>query len=232
MVVKKTWNELLTETNGITGIIDTTVINLGKDVDTSFNTKYEKGHTNLEGLLRDIKDYFLTSSDNNVWKELNIFMSSYKLKDFRFCRVIRDNLIKYLIFINKMINDEGIKRRMSTSRSFSNGTSSESEDKNYFSETPQATLDNFETAIIKYASNLGKNDVTSTTRQNGSNTENVNSANWEEEFKNLEFAFYNDLADYITRIPDMLYNNFCLDSRPCTEIRKASREAIKDLFNL
>ena len=230
-VVKKTWKELTTNLSSVISALFTEASTLAGDVDTAFNTKYNTTLNSVSNALEMIRDDFLSPA-TTIWADMTIYMSSFKENDKRFIKVISDNLNKYLLFIKKMITDEGIKRDMIISRNYSNGTHSDGTDKNYFSETPQAELENFEDAIIRYASNLGKNNSSTDTRQNGSSGETTKSVNWDEQFKNLEFAFRNELVDYITRIPDMIYMNYCLDSRPFTEIRKEWYKHLKSLYNL
>ena len=228
--IKKTWKELMTNQPSTLTAFFTATETLASQVDSAFNTKYGFS-TNVSGALSAIKTDFLNST-NSVWDEMPIYMSSFKWNDRRFILDLQDRLQKYLGFIKKMITDEGLKRRMIINRSYSNGTHSTGTDKNYFSETPQAELDNFENALIRYASNLGKNTNDTQTNQNGSSGETTTSTNWDEEFKNLEFAFYNDLVDFITRLPDMIYQNYCLDQRPFTEVRRDWWKHLKDLRDI
>lgn len=228
MVIKKTWNEMLTENQAISTFITTDIENLATGLDSAFNTKYGV-QTKVKSVLDAIKEDYLTA--DGVWEDLPIYLSDYKLKDRRVCLQIQDNLIRYLRFLTKMVTDEGIGRIMSLNRNFTNTTSSSSTDNNLYSETPQIELNNFEDAI-KYASNVAKNTGSSTTQQGGGSGETSKSTNWEEGKKNLDFAFYNEIVDYIIAIPNMLYNYFALDSRPITELLCARRRAIRNLFNL
>lgn len=232
-VVKKTWNELMTENSSIEDIITSDVITLSQNLDTEFNTKYGI-KTRVEDCIKLVsQDYLLTvdNGGNGLWEDLPIYMSSYKVKDRRMCIQISDNLIRYLRFLIKMIADEGLQRKMVVSRNFNNLNTSHNTDKNVYSETPQLQLQTFEEAI-NYASNVSRSDNEGGSTQSGLSGETATNVNWDEALKNLQFAFYNDIIDYIISIPSELYNYFSLDSRPITELVCARRKALHNLFNL
>lgn len=224
-VVKKTWDELLQKNNKMTNLFDN-MSTLATAVDTAFNTKYNAS-THVADVLSDIKTDYLTVG-SGLWKELEIFMSSFKEEDKRPYRTIQDKLTRYLVFFAKMITDDGLARSLITQRNFANNNHSGSTDKNYYSETPQIELSNFEEGI-KYASNLGKNESIMNSSQSGASGETVKSKSWDEELKNLRFAFYNDLVDFIVDLPNTLYNYYALDSRPAMSLIKASYDYRKNL---
>lgn len=234
MTIKKTWDELLTENNEIVDVIDSGIIALGTALDSAFNTKYGTS-TEVANALSCIKyDYLSLSTSEDargLWSDLPIWLSSYKLKDRRPTIKIHDNLIRYLKFLIKMTTDEGIQRKMVVARNFTNNNSSSNTDKNVYSETPQLSLQTFEDAI-EYASNVSRNENTGSSSQSGSSGETSTNVNWEEALKNLQFAFYNEIVDYIISIPFELYNYYSLDSRPITELVKARKEALYNLFQL
>lgn len=229
-VVKMTWNDLVTST-GIQYLIDNTITGLGDNLDSAFETKYGT-RTNIASLLASINTQYLKPTPQvgspNLWEDLPIYLSSYKVKDSRALSTIKDKLIRYLKFFTKMITDDGITRNLVTSRNFANNNSSTTVDKNLYSETPQIQLDNFENAI-KYASNVARNDSNVTGAQSGASGETVTSKSWDEQMKNLRFAFYNDLAEFIADIPNILYNYYSLDSYPVPALVKARRDYYKNL---
>ena len=225
---------MLQEENEIATIIDSDIITLGTALDTAFNTKYSVS-TKVATALTDVSnDYLKPSNSENargLWEDLPIFLSSYKLKDRRPSIQIKDNLIRYMKFLAKMIADEGLQRKMVVSRNFNNTNTSHNTDKNVYSETPQLELQDFEEAI-QYASNVSRNDNEGGSTQAGLSGETATNVNWEESLKNLQFAFYNEIIDYIVAIPSELYNYYSLDSRPITELVKARREALYNLYRL
>ena len=225
---------MLQEENEITAIIDSDIISLGSALDSAFETKYGTS-TKVAIALTDISNDYLKPSNSpnarGLWEDLPIYLSSFKLKDRRVCLQIKDNLIRYLKFLLKMTNDEGLQRKMVVSRNFANNNSSSNTDKNVYSETPSIELQDFEEAI-KYASNVSRNDNTGSSSQSGASGETATNVNWEEALKNLQFAFYNEIVDYIISIPSELYNYYSLDSRPITELVKARREALYNLYSL
>lgn len=233
-VIKKTWDEMLTENNDIVSIIDSDIISLGSSLDSAFNTKYGIS-TKVATALTDISNDYLKPSDSpnarGLWEDLPIYLSSYKLKDRRACIKIKDNLIRYLRFLTKMVTDEGLQRKMVVARNFANNNTSSNTDKNVYSETPQLELQDFEDAIA-YASNVSRNENSGSSSQSGASGETATNVNWEESLKNLQFAFYNEIVDYIVSLPSELYNYYSLDSKPITELVKARREALYNLFSL
>ncbi len=220
---------MLSQDNNLTQIIDNDLLTLAENMDTAFSTKYGQS-TQIKNALTCIKNDYLTPN-TNLWADMDIFLSSFKLKDKRICIAIKDNLIRYIRFLTKMITDEGLSRSMSIDRGFTNSLSSGTQDKNYYSETPSMQLDNFEEAI-KYASNLSKNEGTTNTSQNGTSYERNNAKTWDEARKNLEYAFYNDLMQYIIKIPNELYMYYALDGRPVPELMKSMYDYMKTVINL
>lgn len=215
--------------NNLTNIIDSGLETYAQELDALFLEKYSVT-TQVKDSLLATKSYLLNNS-NNLWSDLPIFISSFKVKDQRPAKSIKDKLIRYMSFFTKMLTDDGIARSLVTSRNFSNRNNSSTTDKNYYSETPQIELTNFEEGI-KYASNLGKNESTLSSGQAGTSGETVTSKSWDEELKNLRFTFYNDLVDFIVDIPNVLYNYYSLDSRPALEIQKARFDYYKQIFEL
>ena len=230
MVVKKKWNELVTQ-NSLSSIIDTNTIALGTTLDSEMNTKYGT-FSNIEDLLKHIKNDFLTSSSNGVWYELPIYMSSFKEKDKRVLYGLNDRLNKYIRFFTKMLVDDGLARQMSIDRGFDNHSGESDTNKRYDSETPSEEIDNFETAIIKYASALSKDQRNRTANQNGTSYERAKNLTWDEGMKNLRLVFYNDLVDFISSIPNIVYNYYCLDSRPAPDLVRGYYEALCNSFRI
>ncbi len=229
MILTKTWNEMITnERTKISEIIDSYVIAEGTQIDTLFNTKYGI-NTEIANALNLVKDDYLT--DGGIWEDLPIYLSSYKENDRRLSLHIKDNLKRYIRFYTKMITDDGLAKRIVINRTFENTTEGESTDKNIYSETPSIELDNFEEGI-KYASNLSQNSNDNTLNASGENEEISKTTTWEEELKNVRFAFYNDLIDYIEKIPNLLYEYYALDSRPAKELIKATHEYFKTIIRL
>ena len=58
----------------------------------------------------------------------------------------------------------------------------------------------------------------STTANSGNSTTNVTGVTWEEARKNLSLMFFNELKDYIMRIPEMIYSYYSIDTMPFTDL--------------
>ena len=50
--------------------------------------------------------------------------------------------------------------------------------------------------------------------------------------KNLRLVFYNDLMDFIAWIPNIIYNYYCLDSRPAPALVKEYYSSLVNSFEL
>lgn len=230
MIVKKEWNELVTQ-NSLANIIDNDSITLAGALDTAMNTKYSTS-SKISTLLTHIKSDYLTASTDGVWYKLPIWLSSYKEKDKRVLYGLNDRLNKYLRFYTKMITDDGLARQMSIDRGFTNASADADTNKRYDAETPTEELDNFESAIIKYASGLSKDQRNRTLNQNGTSYERAKNLSWDEGMKNLRLVFYNDLVEFISSIPNIVYNYYCLDSRPAPDLVKAYYEGLFNAFRV
>lgn len=231
MIVKKKWNELVTENSISSLVIDNNTIALATALDTAINTKYSLS-SQVENLVKHIKNDFLTASQDGVWYEMPIYTSSFKEKDKRVLYGLNDRLNKYLRFFTKMVTDDGLARQMSIDRGFENHGGESDTNKSYNSDTPQEELDNFETALIKYASSLSKDQRSRTSNQHGTSYERAKNTSWDEGMKNLRLVFYNDLVEFISAIPNIIYTEYCLDSRPYPALVKEYRKNLINTFGL
>ena len=233
-VIKKTWKELLQANSNLNGCLnDQNILSQAEALDTAFSTKYGVA-THVKQCIQDMSDDYLstdTESSTELWEDLEIFMSSFKVKDRRPIIKIKDNLLRYLRFLTKMIADEGLTRKMIVSRNFDNNNTSSNTDKNVYSETPSLDIQTFEDAI-SYASNVSRNDNEGESHQSGASGETATNVNWDEALKNIQFAFYNEIVDYITSLPSELYNYYSLDSRPITELIKYTRKTLFEIYHL
>ena len=225
-VIQKKWQEMITK-NNFGDIIDSDVLSLGTALDGVMISKYALV-TQTYDMLSYVKEAYLTVGSNLNWNDLPIWLSSYKEGDKRVVIGLKDRLKKYLRFYQKVITDDGLARQMTIDRSFNNVSADSDTNKNYVSDTPQEELDNFETAIIKYASSLTKDERSRRGNQNGTSNETAKNTSWDEGMKNLRLVFYNDLVEFISSIPNILYNYYCLDSRPYPALAK---EYYKGMFN-
>lgn len=70
----------------------------------------------------------------------------------------------------------------------------------------------------------------STTANSGNSTTNVTGVTWEEARKNLSLIFFNELKDYIMRIPEMIYSYYSIDTMPFTDLTKEYFDYLDSLF--
>ena len=226
MIQKKLWTELLTS-NHFENVISTDVLTLAGYIDTLMLQKFEI-NTSLQTYLTYIKTSFFSSEGNNQWSALNIFISSYSLGDQRFVYLLNDKLKKYLGFYNKFISQDGLAKTISVNRDYEDHSGSRNDNQNIHSELPQIELNNFEDGI-KYASTLDKDSASGVVNTNGENSETRNEVTWDEAMENLRTMLFNDLIDYITNIPNMLFNHYSLDTTPYLEIIKSTFRYFENL---
>lgn len=230
MIQKKLWTELVTS-NNLAGVITTDVVTVAGQIDTLMNTKFNIT-TSLATYISYIKTAFLTSvEDNNQWGGLNIYVSSYSVGDERYVYLLNDKLRKYLAFYYKFINDNGLAKKVTVSRDYEDHSGSSNTTNSIHSETPQIELNNFEDGI-KYASSMDKDTGSGTVNTHGENSELKTETTWDEAMNNLRTMLFNDLIDYINRIPNMLYNHYSLDTVPFTETIKATKQFLENLADI
>ena len=173
--------------------------------------------------------FFDDDTEMNLWVEMDIFISSFKEHDQRIFHEIRMRLLQYLGFFKRVLTDDGVARKMVTHRAYSGSGSSDGSYKNYYSETPQIELTNFDDAI-KYASNLEKNEDTRSTSKEGESDFELKSFNWDEALKNMKMVFYNDLIRYIHSLPLLVYEYYALDEYPVGYSIAEYFKTMKDLY--
>ena len=207
-----------------------------KECDDLFNKKLQGDGESVYSFtsLADAYDnmwafFFDSDEENNIWSDLDIFVSSFKKEDIRIFMELRTRLLQYLGFYKKILSDDGVARKMVTHRTYSGSGSSEGVYKNYYSETPQVNLTNFDDAI-NYASNLEKNEDGRSTSKEGESDYELKSFNWDEALKNMKMVFYNDLIRYINSIPLLVYNYYALEQYPVGYSIEKYFETLKDLY--
>ena len=234
MIQKKKWIEILQENN----VGDYAVNQLGlyaliTEVDDLFTKQCNPLATNynrLKNIFNEVVDHFLTNTvADNYWADMPIFISSYNFKNKAPFGELVLRLTQYLGFYKKVLTDKGIARSVVTHRSYSNQGESDGNNKNYNSETPQINIDNFDDAI-KFASNLAKNEDHTESSSSGESDLDVKSKSWDEEEKNLKYIFYNDLCDFVRKMPQWIYSQYALDSMPFPDLIQETFNYFKDLY--
>lgn len=174
---------------------------------------------NIGNMLEYIgRAYFgLTGYTHTNWEGMPLVMSSYKIKDTRIVNLIYNNLIQYMGFYQKVLTDEGFARTLSLHREYSDSGESSGNNKNYYSETPQIQLTNFDEAI-NYASSLEKNEDAQENSREGESTTTSTHRSWDETVKGMKMMFFDELVNYISRIPNMIYSYYSLDNLPVPEL--------------
>ena len=227
MITKKLWTELVTS-NNFANVITTDTVSVAGQIDTLMHDKFNIT-TSLATFITYIKTVFLTNPEaTNQWGGLNIHLSSYSIGDERFVYLLNDKLRKYLAFYYKFTYDDGLAKKITVSREYTDNSGTSNENHNIHSELPQIELDNFEDGI-KYASTMDKDTGSGSVETTGENSELRTETTWDEGMSNLRTILFNDLIDYIARVPNMLYNHYSLDTMPFVERIKATCEYLKNL---
>lgn len=227
MITKKLWTELVTS-NNFANVITNDTITVAGQIDTLMHDKFNIT-TSLATFITYIKTAFLTNPENtNQWGGLNIHLSSYSIGDERFVYLLNDKIRKYLAFYYKFTYDDGLAKNIVTDRWYTDTPRVTTTDESIHSELPQIELNNFEEGI-KYASSMDKNTNSFTGDNRGTAYERKSETTWDENMSNLRTILFNDLIDYIARVPNMLYNHYSLDTMPFVERIKATCEYLKNL---
>lgn len=203
-----------------------------EEVDEEFIDKI--GEFNFEPLAStysEMADDYLANPNTSLWKDMPIFVSSYKVHDARILNELQSRLLQYIGFYRRILIDDGVARKLVTHRTFSGSGSSSGTYKNYESDTPQMNLTNFDDAI-DYATRLEKNTDSRSSSKEGETDYELKSFNWDEALKNMKMVFYNDLVRYINSIPVLIYNYYALDQYPVTESVKEYINYLKTLRDI
>ena len=184
----------------------------------------------LRDLMEYVDDYHLKPSDSLIWKDLDIFVSSYKENDRRFILLLKNKLREYVAFYKKILDDSGIQRALVYAKSYENDGNASSIERGLNSTTPQNSnlYDSshpesdalFDQAIADFASAIDKNKASSNSHSEGGSTTNVTGVTWEEGKKNIQLLFYNELKEYIMSIPDRIYSYYSIETIPVPELAK------------
>ena len=210
-------------------------------IDTLLNVGMTYSTSPLKLLLDYVTDSILTTNDNGLWAELDIWLSSFKENDKRFIYLLSSKLREYIKFYNKILTDAGVQRNLIYAKTYSNSGSASSVERGTNSATPQnSSLYNpqapesdalFDEAIANYASEIDKNKASSTTEAHGGSTTGVTGVTWEEQKKNLQLMFYNELKDYIMSIPERIYSAYALETMPAPALFIKMLKNYKEVAN-
>ena len=194
------------------------------DIDTALNNGLTYSESSLKDLLEVVTDEILTDSDDGMWAELDIWLSSFREKDKRFIYLLSAKLREYLKFYKKILTDSGVQRNLIYSKTYNNSGTASSIERGTNSTTPQnsSLYDSshpesdslFDQAIADFASAIDKNKASSQSESHGGSRTGVTGVTWEEQKKNLQLMFYNELKDYIMTIPERIYSHYSLDTMP------------------
>lgn len=205
---------------------DTAITNKLQSLDALFNTKYNISSC-YELMFSTVLSIF---ERNSHYKDMVIWVSSFALDERKIIRV-KNIISNYVNFLYKVVNEDGLARDIVRARNYSDNSSTNVEDKNFFSETPQERLQNFDEAI-NYASNLSKNENETTGTSSGNERETETGKSYEEAVKSLRLVFNEDLLDYLAKLPMIIYSEYALDSRPAFELQLEWRKALKDVYKI
>lgn len=235
-VIRLKWNDLLTDKPLLT---KAEFDNLFEQIDNLLVGKIDSDLSVylMKNIYDDVVDSYLTPNNENVWKDLDIWLSSFKQRDKRIFNQIKLKLLQYLGFYKRILTDNGVARSVITHRTYSDKNVSSGENSSAYSETPQVniaggsipTLDE----LMEYLSNVTKNKDDIETNRDGESDLDVKSKTWDEEHKNLNMIFYNTLCEYIASIPKIIYNYYSLDTNPVPDLVSKSFEyfrSLKDIY--
>jgi len=229
MAVKKiTWKTLMTQISAKTEL--ELFVNDITSLDDALNENLGYSAKPLKLLMESVTEDIMTPSNQGLWKDLPIWVSSYRENDKRFVYLVSSKLREYIGFYKKILEDEGVQRRLVYSKEYSNLGSASSTERGTDSVTPQNSnlYDSehpesdslFDEAIANYASSINKNKANSSTSSSGDSVTNVTGTTWEEQKKNLQMFYYNELKEYIMSLPERFYSYYSLETIPAPELFK------------
>lgn len=243
MAVKKiTWQALMENlaSDDLWDMFEDTV----EDIDDKLNEYLHEGFdlTPLKDLYGYVKDYILCEGNQNIWRHLPIYISSYKETDRRGILLYQNKLREYLAFYKKILDDEGLQRHLVYAKSYSNDGTSDNTERSFNSVTPQnsALYDaneqtantKFDQAIADYASAIDKNKSKTTSHTGGTSDTTVSGTTWEEAKKNIQYIFFNELKDYVESLPERIYHWYSLDTIPAPELCKKFFEYLHEVAEM
>lgn len=238
-IMKKKWQELIANVDAHDILDD--ISQEAEFIDSKLNAKTQSFRSHdLQDLVEYVRNTMLTTG--GAWVDLPIFVSSYKYNDKRIIHLIKNKVREYIVFYEKLLTDEGVSRRLSYSKEYENAGSASSVDRGINSETPQnsSLYDSsqpesdalFDEAIADYASNINKSKASQSSSNEGSSTTLVTGGTWEEQKKNIELMFFNELKEYIISIPDRIYSWYSIDTVPAPELAIMQTNYLKDIAEL
>ena len=239
MAIKRIkWTQLVTQLDA-QDILDDTAQEL-EYIDDKINALTgSMASKELKDLMKYVDDYHLKPSDSLVWKDLDIYVSSFKENDRRFILLLKNKLRDYIGFYRKILTDTGIQRALVYAKSYENDGNSSSIERGTDSVTPQNSnlYDSehpesdalFDQAIADFASSIDKNKASSSSHSEGGSTTNVTGVTWEEGKKNLQLVFYNELKDYIMSLPERIYSYYSIDTIPAPELLKKFAQHLREV---
>lgn len=240
MIIKKKWSQLSTE-NSFISILGTDELSALQEIDTLLRTLSSLQFTKLEDVAKMVKQDFLASTGN--WKDMPVFLSSYKEYDKRVLTKIQYNLYQYIAFYKKLLTDEGVGRKIVTQHNYQSNRTGKNKNTGLNSQTPQYTglynnieqkLSNteLEKALANYASDISRDESDTQQNDSGASGTTITGSSWKESLDNLKMLYFNELIDYIISIPNMVFNYYALDSYPLPELCKMYFENVKATFSL
>ena len=161
------------------------------EVDAGINAELSSySQTPIKDIVTYIKTFIVTDSNNGIWKDLPIYISSFRENDLRFIHLLKAKIREYIGFYYKILTDAGVQRHLVYAKSYGNDGSSSAIERGFNSNTPQnsmlynaveATADtNFDQAIADYASTIDKNKSKTTSHTEGTSDTTVSGTTWEE----------------------------------------------------
>lgn len=243
MAIKKMkWSELMTKV--LPSRVTSKLSDLATLV-TNVNNKQVSliGYSALSALYNEVNIALCQDNNNpSQWKDLIIFVSSFKESDCRFTQLLIQKLYEYAGFYYKVLDDEGVQRHLIYGKTYSNNGSASSMERGTDSVTPQnsSLYDSthpesdtlFDQAIADYASSINKNKSSTTSSSYGGSTTDVTGVTWEEQKKNLQMLFYNELCDYLMSIPERIYAYYSIDTVPAPELAKMMYNHIHEVMEM
>lgn len=244
MVKKIKWKTLISQISAGTILFTTDFQSEIQDIDSKIDELIGEnfGETNLEGLFNYLDTDVITSDNDGIWADMDVYTSSWVEKDKRFIYLLANKLREYIAFYKKVLADEGVQRHLVYSKEYENDGNSNNIDRNINSDVPQnSNLYDyqhpesnalFDQAIADYASSIAKNKADATSHTEGTSGTTVSGTTWDEAKKNIQMMFYNELKDFIYSLPERIYSLYSLDTIPAPELIKKMIQHYHEVWDM
>lgn len=230
MIAKIKWNKFIKNnfTDYLTSLSQ--IKTLIQSVNTLYNTKY--GVQNI--MYSSFVDFIdPLNVDNTDWRDMYLYLSTYKTSDKRGIEYALSYCLNYLTFYKSILQSEGIKGTEKTHLEGTDDLTLGTSTNTFDSEVPQVpNIDESVIDAMNYLSSASKSVNSGTDNRELETDTETTRATWEEELKNKNMLFKDNLQLVLNNIPKMIYNYYSLDAIPVGEALDMFKDSFRKVEEL